>query len=862
MSMNTAIAGETYDNVLGLSNANLIKYTVAPSFGDYPDRSLFTMFGPVYAPRLYASGLDTLDLGSSGKIAFALDDAQRINLSQSGQDTTYAATDSNNLKFQNLSDTARVKVNSNSTVQAFAESNVTLSTLSNVSIDLDSTLQQITAAASNHVIAAGIQALQVAGSNSNAYTKHENTGVLTTFAGETIQNNTSNYNLGVYTQVTLSHTKSNAYELVQDGRIEIFGLSNQSWGSNVSVVAGTQYSLSNAANTASLLLTDSTIAIATNSNISNSSDKFGVLASTQADLTAGALSNAFLKVNSNGFWTAYAQDTIQHNAPTFNVGVDTTALVSHSNSNAWAKWTDGLLELYGYSNRIFGSNVAVTAGVQYKLSNVANNASLTLSDSSIVLQTASNIDAVTDKFVVGASSFATLEAGASSNAYLTLNSNGTWTGFAANVMQNNTPTFNLGVDSTALVSHSNSNAWVKVTDGMLELFGNTSKSTGSNLYVTADVSYSLSNTANTASLVLADSLVAVATNSNISNITKQFTVGASNATINVGGSSSNAFLALDTTTLSATLFGAADLWTSVASSNAYLHQSSNGISSLYAQSTNELILPNADSNAFVRLATSNVSIFSAVRTELSVTNSNAWIQLDNTSGLTMSTSNNVNIFAGKALTANAESVFVASSNSNAYVDLTAAGEATVKGLSNVYLSVGAGTPTNIMQVNKDGIIVTGNMQISGALDSINVTQTQLSVFDKIIRLADTPGLSNQVDGYNTNHGSGVQVIGLPQGFSTDPARSYEKSILWNYGQTSNAPTNGAVGVGAADWTKESFWEVLGGSLRITCNRDSDTSSSYGLRINDKDELEIIKASKSNGSWSYKRITRFGVATGR
>lgn len=851
--MNVATTGTVYDKILGTGNSNEIKYTVAPSFGDYPDKTLFTTLGPVYAPRLYASGLDTLDLGSSGQIAFALQDQQRISMKQSGLDTVYASTGSNNLKFQNLDDSASLKVNDDSTVFAYGDSNVKLFTASNVSVLLDSAQKSIAHQSDKHSILATTRSVQVAGSNSNAYAQFESSGVLTNYAATTFQNNTSNYNLGVQVKAAISHSKSNASLEVEDGRVEVFGVSNVSIGSNVYVTAGTAYALSNVASNASIVLTDSDIKVTTNSNITNKTRSFAVDASSLATVKAGASSNAYLTLGSNGVWTGFATDSIKHNSSNFLVGVNTAATVSHKNSNASIDWSDGLLELYGYSNVSTGSNVTVIAGVSYNLYNTASNASFTLSDSTISIVAKSNLTQSTDKFLVNSSSWATVQAGASSNAYLTLNSNGTITGFATEKIQTNTKVFNLGVTDTARVSHSNSNAWIQWSNASLELFGNTTKAVGSNVFVTADVSFSLSNTASNASFRLTDSTLSLVTKSNIVNTTNLFSVGSSNTTLSAG---TNASLVLDTATAAATLTGATDAWVK-ASSNATVRLSSSGVSTVFG--TQSIDLTMAGSNAFVSVKNSNIDIFSTNTTELAVSNSNAWIQLDKTIGLTMSSSNAVNITAKNTFTAKGNDVLIASSNDNAFMSLSASGDAKLSGKSNVYLTVGA---VNVLKADSNGITVLGNMDIAGSINSINVVQTELSVFDKVIRLSDQPGQSNGVDGYASNHQSGLVVVGLPSGVTTDPFSKFDKSILWNFGQSNGIASDGAVGVGKADWTKESFWEVLGGSLRITCNRDSGLSSSYGFRINDKDELEIIKASQSNGIWSYKRISRFGVSTGR
>jgi hypothetical protein len=147
------------------------------------------------------------------------------------------------------------------------------------------------------------------------------------------------------------------------------------------------------------------------------------------------------------------------------------------------------------------------------------------------------------------------------------------------------------------------------------------------------------------------------------------------------------------------------------------------------------------------------------------------------------------------------------------------------------------------------VIVNGNLQVAGIIDSTNIAQNNLMVQDKDIYLAYNSNALNNPSDRNmwvkdgvANDKAGVIVQGCPDGvtqYTGNNEQYFEKSIRWNCGE----------GIYSKN-SNESVWEMKGGSLKITNNNPTlsadgttVTSSkpvSFQIRINQKAELEIVK----------------------
>ena len=153
------------------------------------------------------------------------------------------------------------------------------------------------------------------------------------------------------------------------------------------------------------------------------------------------------------------------------------------------------------------------------------------------------------------------------------------------------------------------------------------------------------------------------------------------------------------------------------------------------------------------------------------------------------------------------------------------------------------------------VTVRGDLNLLGAINSINTTVTNLEVMDKIVTLAYPSNPAVPVVDGAANDRSGLRVEGLPSNVSTDPAELYDKTFLWH------SSTAGVQQLGTSNANAESFWEMRGGSMRLAHKKTNGTVVSYGFRINQQDELEIVKYTKTSTDAvpRYHRVAKFGRA---
>ena len=161
----------------------------------------------------------------------------------------------------------------------------------------------------------------------------------------------------------------------------------------------------------------------------------------------------------------------------------------------------------------------------------------------------------------------------------------------------------------------------------------------------------------------------------------------------------------------------------------------------------------------------------------------------------------------------------------------------------------------VLQIADNLVTVRGDLNLLGAINSINTTVTNLEVMDKIVTLAYPSNPAVPVVDGAANDRSGLRVEGLPSNVSTDPAELYDKTFLWH------SSTAGVQQLGTSNANAESFWEMRGGSMRLAHKKTNGTVVSYGFRINQQDELEIVKYTKTSTDAvpRYHRVAKFGRA---
>ena len=208
---------------------------------------------------------------------------------------------------------------------------------------------------------------------------------------------------------------------------------------------------------------------------------------------------------------------------------------------------------------------------------------------------------------------------------------------------------------------------------------------------------------------------------------------------------------------------------------------------------------------------------------------------------------------------------------SSFISMNGDGTFTADTASYTFTVAGAASP--MMSVLSDKVVINGNLQIQGTLDTINTTETNLWIQDKTIQLA-TSSNAMVIDGLATNSEAGVRIAGFPAtACNTDPyfisasnnptdVNGYTKALLWNYG------VDGISALGTSNIEKEPFWELRGGSFRITHTKlvtdgngvvTGSNEVSFGFRVNHLDELELVKKyfSPSESNYIFKRVAKFG-----
>ena len=151
--------------------------------------------------------------------------------------------------------------------------------------------------------------------------------------------------------------------------------------------------------------------------------------------------------------------------------------------------------------------------------------------------------------------------------------------------------------------------------------------------------------------------------------------------------------------------------------------------------------------------------------------------------------------------------------------------------------------------------IVGDLRVSGSLIANN---TVIGDTGTVMELGVQPdGSSDVVDGLDTNDGSGLTVVGVPDAslFTSAYKDRFEKSLRWNFNES------GMMNLGQKDaWDTESFWKLRGGAFHLShTNADSGAETEFIMRCNEKDELQFVRHIKpvDGHAETYDVIARFG-----
>ena len=402
---------------------------------------------------------------------------------------------------------------------------------------------------------------------------------------------------------------------------------------------------------------------------------------------------------------------------------------------------------------------------------------------------------------------------------------------------------------------------------------------GSNLTLLFDAA------ANDASLQAANDISLSASNDFLSVANSNVAISALKGGLDATAHDSNMFLKLDAANDVATLYGLEK--TAILSSNAVeLVAQSNmslttlaGDLSLYAESN--VNITGVGSNSFVRLTDGDLTMYALSNVALTASNalditstSDMLLQASNMTMLShsniamtalynvaVSGSNDVTITAASNLTLSAANIITETTN-----------DASFRAQSNInfYINAASNPAESVFVVSDDKILIHGDMVISGSISTNNILSTTviqdtLKVEDKEIVLANVGSNFDAGDGPFDglpNTGAGIRVDGVPSGFDTTIPHAYDKLFAWNHG-----PGNGILDMGTGTgMSDESYWEMKGGSFRMTHQKIVAAGGSnvvrdvsFGFRVNEFDELELVKKHfySASNDYVFRRIARFG-----
>ena len=502
----------------------------------------------------------------------------------------------------------------------------------------------------------------------------------------------------------------------------------------------------------------------------------------------------------------------------------------------------------------------------------------------------------------------------SSNASLLINSNDNWNismYASSNIVASASNDYlATGYTSLTLVgSASNASFVLSNSDAIVSATANISESAGAAYSATGFTTVNLIGSNSNVSLLMANNNLTNVATGNISETASQTFSATGTVNVALSGSAGTATVALSNQSL--LLYSASNMVSTTA--NQYVVGAASNMSLtttngtvFIASASNDTSLSMAGYNVNVTAsngnimleAWSNVALYGHSNVLITSTNSNDYILLNNNgqSNIDIYTANKFVVNASNLMAFTALSNFtVVSGASNTSFTMNNAGSvalaanynANVTGLSNVYLktSVNAisindtgNTSTqvfmvankNVMTLNSNNLILNGDLQINGIIDSIytNVNVNNLSVQDNSITLC-TQSNGELLDSGGLNDKSGFLISGSNSlgGSWTGSNSPGEKSLLWN----SLGATCDMSNLGTSNAAQEPFWELKGGAFYITTEKPANSivtgsvigsNVSFGFRINDYDELEIVKkytfSNSTTAASNYtKKIARFG-----
>jgi uncharacterized protein (DUF2345 family) len=822
------MAQVTYDSIT--NSADLIKYLPnSPYVNVYPDSNSVSIYGPIWLPRIYGKDLTAFEIASSGKIAITINDIHSLDVSNSNYG---AATNSNIL--------------------------TTLNTKSNYALEMmtnNRDLQVVLDSYSNDMY---IHAA------SNIFVTTDSKDLSMVIGNNTLLNTSSNIDLSAINgslQLYANNSNSFIRLLAADSNIDIFS------SCNITTYAVQDYALT-----------------ASNDYILNASRDVNIAAQNGAYKVFVNDSNTYMTMDTSNYMTFYAKESVDFTASnSYIVNATSNVSVTAQNGNLqlWANDSNMYMLFDGLGSNATNSitlrtandfNISTSNSI---LSTSKCNVSFTAEEGDIGLWSHnSNMSLLMDHTTDNTTQFTmnNFYISASNSYELKVTSNVDIIGHNGNI--------NLMVDS--------SNMYIALNYDDQDIVGysasNFSYTASNNWSVNASSNINIAAQNGTYSLYVDNSNSYLLMNS-MSNDTTQYTTGNYNVT-----GSNNYNLNISDSINIAAQNGSFKLF--VNDSNSFIKVNDSSSSNINVYTALDIDL--SASNNFLLNAQSNIAIYSGSNTYITAHESNIYIRMNMPadtldiyalSNMTMTTSNSMYVYAATDMTTvvqnnisttacndmrlEAQQTIDIVANS---VNITTNSDISYTAQSNLnfYVKAAPNNPLDpIFTISGTEVKLRGDLVITGSINTSNITSTSviqnnLKIEDKNIILANVGNNSNNeglpADGVATNDGAGIIIDGFPGSANSNEYDLYRKLFTWNYG------TNGTLDLGTSNLTTESYWDLQGGSFRITKKKNIGTQQapdikdlSFGFRINEADELELVKKfwDTTAGGYLFKRIARFG-----
>jgi uncharacterized protein (DUF2345 family) len=793
-----------YDHYTGDTACNILFTSGSPTV-EYPAKDIVNVFGPIYTPRVYGSELTALEIASSGNVTIALNDVHALDLWNASSVTTIQSLSNNSLKL--------VAGPANNATFGLSTSNFDVSTYSQSNINF---------AASNKLSSTSYKSTEFTAYNDFTVTAESNVSLTAT------QKSLGLHAHGDAMSLVLNDATDNAtLTTAKDTVVVAHNDFSATADSNVTLTATNKSLALHAHNDAMSLVfsdvTDNATLTSAKTTAVVAHNNFTATADSNVSLTA---TNKSLDLSAHG-----GAMTLNFNDATDNATLTTaknTAVVAHNDFTATA---DSNVSLTATNKSLDLS--AHGGAMTLNFNDATDNATLTTAKTTAVVAH-NDFTATADSNVTLTATNKSLELHAHNDAMSLVFSDAT---------DNATLTT---AKTTAVVAHNDftatadSNVTLTATNKSLELHAHSDA-----------MSLVLDSATDNATLTTAKTTAVVAHNNFTATADSNATLEGLNQSVFLKAHNEAVKLTLDHVTDSilglaagSVQFNANDQFVVAASNAASLTSATSSVSTTAATNiTSTATGGNVTTNAGGNVQTNaNGSITSAASNNFSFTAVNGTGAITTKGNLTMSSSNDTNNMFFK-MDQSTGAITISAPNG---VSIAGGSGDSVQNTQSAYVFNVQNQP--IVSISQEGL------QITGILDTVNIHETELWIQDKLIYLSAESNNEWVEDGTG-NEASGIRVNGNPYAIGSNEIQTVRKSLLWHNS------TNGVRDLGGSHKANtESYWELQGGHLRLTHNKNNTGKKvSYIWRVNDLDELEFVKSTvaSSNDSAVFKVVAKFG-----